>query len=463
MQQLAQNNLEPRKDMTSPAIISAGAKTAEKLGQTHLCYIGPFPQFVTGDPQLVKEILTSPLCFYKGDITYHGMHNAFGKGLLTMQGPEWLSHRKLMDVGFKYSKIVGNLPIFNKKTKGLFERMDKCHVMKNSYDILVYFREFTLKVTGETLLGRDFDKSNVDMNLYAKKVTRVLNYLSDITFKPYYRNSIILKLAQLTIFKEERQVLEFLGGLIDEAFKHYGTNSQSDPEYGNGDSVLAAKVQEYLQNNIIERELAISSMIHLFCAAFETTSMTFYFVILMLAMYPEYQEKAFAEVSEIFPDNDDGEFDVTNEDILRLRYLDMFIKETLRLLPTIPQFGRRVAGGNLQLSNDIVIPEDLEIIINIFNMNRNKDIWGPEADKFNPDKFLPCNTEKLHPYAFIPFSKGLRSCIGMRYSELLLRMVVAKIIKRYKFSTAAKLEDLELQNHISTQLIDYPSLTVERR
>ncbi|XP_073831731.1 probable cytochrome P450 313a4 [Musca autumnalis] len=450
--------------LSSENIIIEGAKNAEKLGQNHLCYIGPFPQFVTGDPQTLKDILTSKLCLYKGDITYTGINNSFGRGILTMQGPVWQAHRKLMDVGFKYSKIVGYLPIFHKKTKRLFEQMDKCHVMKSSYDILVYFREFTINVTGETLLGRDFDRSTtVDVKNRAQKITRVLNYVTKITYNPIYRNSILLKVAHLTVFKEERQMFDYLGSVIDEAFKYHESDSQNDPEYVNDDTILAAQVQEDIKNNLIERELATTTMIHIFGAAFETTSSTFYFIIIMLAMYPEYQAKAFAEISAIFPDNDDGEFEVAYEDISRLTYLDMFIKETMRLFATIPHFGRLVVGGDLQLSNGIVIPEGLEIIVNVYNTHHNKDVWGPEADKFNPDNFLPCNIEKRHPYAFIPFSKGVRSCIGMRYADLVLRVVVAKIIKRYRFSTTAKLEDLEVHNHISIQLSKYPPLTVERR
>ncbi|XP_073828026.1 probable cytochrome P450 313a4 [Musca autumnalis] len=455
------------KILTPKTITQNLIENCQTFGHNFINFIGPYPQFITGDPETVEDILKSRLALNKGELTYHGLHHGLGNGLLKMPANQWKHHRKLMDVGFKFSKLVEFMPVFNKKMKGLFAEVDRCNTMEDSYDILVYCREFTISLTTETMLGRDLDNNKeIDSKHYAELIGSILEYISEISFNVLYQSKEVLKLADLTVFKKERKTLDFLKKEIDATYRYYSNELPHDPQYlENFDSNVAKYVNEAINKNVLDKDLAVTSMMNLFAAGFETTSATIYFTILMLAMYPEYQAKVYEEICDMFPDkNDDGEFEMTYEHITQLTYFDMFVKETLRLFPTVPLFSRCIVDGNgLKLSNGVVIPPNLELVLNIYNLHRNKDVWGPDADKFNPDNFLPSNAEKRHPYAYIPFAKGIRFCIGNRYAEMSVRVAMAKLIKRYKFSTTAKLEDLVIENHISLQLASHPPLTIERR
>lgn len=65
----------------------------------------------------------------------------------------------------------------------------------------------------------------------------------------------------------------------------------------------------------------------------------------MLALHPEYQEKVFQEIREIFPEQCS---DVTAEDIAKFKYTEQFIKETMRFTPTVP-FLTRTARKDIQI------------------------------------------------------------------------------------------------------------------
>lgn len=146
-------------------------------------------------------------------------------------------------------------------------------------------------------------------------------------------------------------------------------------------------------------------------ASFESTAVVMACTLLQLAMFPEYQERLYEELKAVFPN--DGNFDVSYDDIQKLTYLDMVINESMRLMPVFPFIARQLTADT-QLSNGVVLPKDLNIGISIYHIHRNKAVWGPQADIFNPDNCLPQNLLDLHPYAFIPFFKGKRNCIGKR-------------------------------------------------
>lgn len=127
-------------------------------------------------------------------------------------------------------------------------------------------------------------------------------------------------------------------------------------------------------------------------------------------MFPEYQQKAYEELLSMFPEA--GEFEVTYTDIQDMVYIDLVLNESMRIISPIPLLARQNTQ-DIRLSNGMVLPAGMEIVINMFALHRRKDIWGPDAAKFNPDNFLPSNMEGKHPYAFIPFTKGIRTCVGM--------------------------------------------------
>jgi len=125
-------------------------------------------------------------------------------------------------------------------------------------------------------------------------------------------------------------------------------------------------------------------------------------------MHPEVQERLFDEIKTVFPDKN---FEMEYDHFHQLTYLDMVINEVHRLSPSIPLIGRQ-AVEDTQIDKDLILPKGLQIIISIYHLHRRKDIWGESADKFDPDRFSSENFRQVHPFAFIPFSKGPRNCIG---------------------------------------------------
>lgn len=114
-------------------------------------------------------------------------------------------------------------------------------------------------------------------------------------------------------------------------------------------------------------------------------------------------------------------------------------------------------------SGNYNIPSGATIGVCIYTLHRNVEVWGEDADKFNPDNFLPENVTNRHPYSFIPFSSGARNCIGDKYAMLSMKILIINLLRAYKFSTHLKLEELEIEMHITLKLVNKFLVSVDPR
>ena len=105
-----------------------------------------------------------------------------------------------------------------------------------------------------------------------------------------------------------------------------------------------------------------------------------------------------------------------------LQYLDMVIKESLRLYPSVPMFGRKISE-NVDISEKIlkdfeifdfknffvdgfIIPKGSNVAVGPYFMARNPAFWKDPL-KFMPERFESKDSQ-YHPYLNVPFSAGPR-------------------------------------------------------
>lgn len=178
--------------------------------------------------------------------------------------------------------------------------------------------------------------------------------------------------------------------------------------------VLIDKLLQLFYDGHFEEKIIKEQIETVIIAGNETSALTISYVILLLAMHPDIQDRVFEELRSVY---DSQTEDSTYAQVQKLPYLDSVLKEGMRLFPVAPFIVRTVCA-DVQLSN-CTVPKDAIVMMSLFNLQRNEKIWGPNADEFDPDNFLL--TERVcgrHPYSFLPFSGGPRNCIGKDFWEL---------------------------------------------
>lgn len=160
----------------------------------------------------------------------------------------------------------------------------------------------------------------------------------------------------------------------------------------------------------------------------------------LLGHHQEVQQKLRYEIDAFLGElNSTGE-PITLMNIKKLKYLDCCIKESLRMYPSGPFIGRRGRQA-VKINDEITLPANINCIVFIHYMHTREEYFK-NPSRFYPERFLLENDENDHPWttksAFMPFSAGLRVCIGKEYGIVQQKLFFINLLQNYTFSALDK-------------------------
>lgn len=159
----------------------------------------------------------------------------------------------------------------------------------------------------------------------------------------------------------------------------------------------------------------------------DTTTAGIGFTLYHLSRHQEIQDKVYQEIESVY--GKDLSMEMTYTSLQELKFMDMVIKESMRITPPVPCIVRYLTEDTL--IGGVNVPANTNVSLPIFAIHRNEEYF-PDPEKFDPERFSPENTEKRHPFAYIPFSAGSRNCIGQKFAMLEMKSAIMKVISNYK-------------------------------
>ena len=77
------------------------------------------------------------------------------------------------------------------------------------------------------------------------------------------------------------------------------------------------------------------------------------------------------------------------------------------------------------------IPKDFAVVVPVYSMHRDPSIF-PDPEKFDPERFSSEAKQSRSPYSYLPFGHGPHNCIGLRFAQMEMKLVLARIVKKYR-------------------------------
>lgn len=389
---------------------------------------------IVTDYKMLEFFLSSTKIIEKSR-SYRYMHKWLGFGLLTSKGRKWKQRRRMITPAYHFNILEQFIEVFDKNGVILLEKIKK-EVGKKSTDIYPYVTLCALDIICETAMGTSVNAQINEDSKYVKCVKTMCRIITDRAFHPSQQTELTYRFNKN--YRKEEEAIGVLHNYTLSVIRNRRdalVNKQENKKVDTDDigakkrvAFLDMLLQSTIEGQPLSDEDIREEVDTFMFEGHDTTASAMSFALYFLANNPDAQEKVIEEQKSIF--GDEPNRSTSYSDLTEMKYLEMCIKETLRLCPSVPFFARECAE-DVKYSDDIIIKKGTTIDMFVYGMHMNEKYF-PEPEKFDPDRFLPENFDGKLPYSFLPFSAGLRNCIGQKFAMLEMKCTVSKVIRNYK-------------------------------
>ncbi|XP_002035716.2 cytochrome P450 4d8 [Drosophila sechellia] len=396
---------------------------------------------MSGDAELNEQLLSSQEHLVKHPV-YKVLGQWLGNGLLLSDGKVWHQRRKIITPTFHFSILEQFVEVFDQQSNICVQRLAQ-KANGDTFDVYRNICAAALDIIAETAMGTKIYAQANESTPYAEAVNECTALLSWRFMSVYLQVELLftlthphLKWRQTQLIRTMQEftikVIEKRRQALEDQQKQSKLMGTVDEDVGSKrrmallDVLLMATVDGRPLTNDEIREEVDTFMFE----GHDTTTSALSFCLHELSRHPEVQEKMLEEILQVL--GTDRSRPVSIRDLGELKYMECVIKESLRMYPPVPIVGRKLQTDfkyTHSVHGDGVIPAGSEIIIGIFGVHRQPETF-PNPDEFIPERHE--NGSRVAPFKMIPFSAGPRNCIGQKFAQLEMKIMLAKIVREYE-------------------------------
>ena len=365
-------------------------------------------QYMIANPDMIREVLVRQSdIFIKGpDYTDEesGLARFMGRGLVTSNGDFWRRQRRLAQPAFHTQRITAYADTMVNYARQQMADWSAGQVR----DVDEEMMQLTLLIVGRTLFDADASTTAHQVKGAVEVVQKASN---TATLLPAWIPTPLRIRSRRANAMLDKIVYQF----IDQ-------RRASGEDRGDLLSMLLLSEDEDGER-MTDRQVR-DEAVTLFLAGHETTANALNWTWWLLAQNPSAEALLHDELDSALQGNPP-----TLEDLRRLPYSEMVIKESMRLMPPVWSIGRMNREATEVLGYPF--PEWSGVQICIYCVHRHPDIWV-QPDDFIPERWAEDSISEIPKYAYIPFGGGPRICIGNSFAMMEASLLLATIAQRYQ-------------------------------
>lgn len=414
---------------------------AQRYGPIMHLRLGLVSTIVVSSPEAAELFLkTHDLVFAGRPPRESERYISYGrKGMAFAQyGSYWRSMRKMCTVELLSSlKVTSFKAMRMEELDLLIKYIQEAAQERVAVDLSAKVSSLSADMSCRMVFGKKYLDEDLDERGFESVMREVMHLSGAPHLGDYIPQIAALDLQGLTKrMKAISKVLDvFLDKIIDEHV-HYQEKGKNKDFVDVMLSFMKSEENEYL----VDQGCMKAIMVDMLVGSVDTSATVIDWAFSELIKNPRVMKKLQKELEEVV-----GKQRMVEEsDLERLEYLDMVVKETLRLHPAGPLMIPHEATEDCVV-NGFHIPKKSLVIINVWAIGRDPKAWT-DAEKFYPERFVGSDIDvRGRDFQLIPFGTGRRSCPGMQLGLTVVRLVVAQLLHCF---------DWELPNGILPSEVD---------
>lgn len=461
-------------------------KCTKHYGRTHGIYEGYEPVLVIADAQLARQICIKDFDIFPNHKLAKFINKYNAKFLFTLQDDHWRRVRALVSPTFTSGKMRKMVRLLDKCVDDLIGSFDETIVSSSSgqvakVDLKETYQLYTMDSLSTCCYSLKLERVRSARNLkilatcneLVSQAMELLNYsfmrvllmvlvnekiLEFINFEALPLKQIQPLVSKISKLIEDRRKSgrkfdDLLQSLLDARLtsrivldefdakeNHHAamTNEsiRSDQEKLSLGSAARENKTPNHSHGFMDDEEILANAVNFMTAGIESTASLLANCTYSLAFHKNVQEALRNEIRKIATFDQANETPLFDYDaITSCLYLDAVVSETLRLMSPAAMTDR-VCNQDYYIEQcNVTLPKGSKVYLEWSCIMTDAEYW-PNPLRFNPDRFMPENRDKIMPGSYCPFGLGSRHCVGMRFSLTQAKLALAKLLMNFEFEPA---------------------------
>ncbi|KAL3491421.1 cytochrome P450 [Aspergillus germanicus] len=383
----------------------------------------------TIEPRNIQALLSTQFTGFGLGLRPQTFSPLLGSGIFTQDGTPWRHSRELLRPQFMTNRLT-NFDQIKAAVEDLISSIPANEVV----DLQPLFFRLTFEITLFLLFGQDLStvKSKDSFGQesdFAAAFNLAQGYLA--------KRGRLGDLYWLLGGKEFRRACKVCHEFVDDAVQHALDRAAASTKPNVGERTGPYVFINALIEETHDRKALRDQCLNTLLAGRDTTACCLTWTLRLLVQHPRVLSKLRAEIRDSIGVGPGAQAPTITQ-LKTFTYLLLVLKEVPRLYPSVPVNSRTAirtttlpTGGGPTGTSPILVRKGEAVGYCVYAMHRWKDIYGPDADEFRPERWENDELDNVG-WGYLPFNGGPRVCLGQEFAMLEAKYTIVRLLQTFE-------------------------------